>query len=418
MARSKQRRPWKRKAAVCIAVLAACALLALFVGDADYYATAIGWIPLLMVSTAIVLAFAYLQVLKHGLEVSAATELHDCRRGDEIDFTVRFRNKTPLYFFRIEAYFFVSDLFGGLASQAMTTLSLGPFESYDLHFTTKFEHIGTYSAGLHRLVVCDFLRLFTAQLPGQRTQMVHVTPRIQTLDALDLSNDSQTETQRPRKSVFADSLDYAYVRPYVPGDPLKTIHWKLSARTDGYMTRLFEENTNPGVAVLLDFFAPEERAPYLMGMFDALVETAISVARYAQAEGFDTEMRYTNRDGERVRRVTFSNAELEEMIADMPSITNDAEKEHDGLDLFSEQLRNQYGQNNLVIVTGNLCSRLVSAVIDAKVHRRNPLVFAVVPSDLVGRELEQWCEPLRRLDEANIGYKVLTRSDDLLEAGA
>lgn len=414
----RKKSPWKLKAAACAGVLAACALLAVFVGDADYHATAIGWIPLLMVVVTIAVAFVYLQVLKSGLEVSAASELHDCRRGDDISFTVHFRNKTPLFYFRIEAYFYVSDLFGDVASQAMTTMSLAPFESYDLHFTTKFEHIGTYSAGLHQLVVCDFLRLFTAELPGQRTQMVHVTPRIQSLDQLELSSESQTEAQRPRKSVFADSLDYAYVRPYVPGDPLKTIHWKLSARTDGYMTRLFEENTNPGVAVVLDFFAPEQRAAYLMGMFDALVETALSVARYAQGEGFETEMRYTNRAGECACRMSFSNAELDELVADMPAITNDPDKESDGLDLFSEQLRNQYGKNNLVIVTGNLSARLVSAVVDAKVRRRSPLLFAVVPADLVGRELDEWCEPLRRLDEANIGYKVLTSSDDLVGAGA
>lgn len=414
MARSKAKRPWKLKLFACLAIIAACLAVAFLVGDADYNVTAIGWIPLFMVVTAIVVAFLYLQVLKAGLEVSAASEMHDCRRGDDIPFTVHFRNKTPLLFFRVEAYFYVSDLFGGVASEAMTTLSLAPFERYDLGFSTKFEHIGTYTAGLERLVICDFLRLFTAEIPGERTQMVHVTPRIQSIESLELSTDSQQEAQRPRKSVFADSLDYAYVRPYVPGDPLKTIHWKLSSRTDGYMTRLFEENTNPGVAVILDFFAPEERTGYLMGMFDALVETAFSVGDYARAEGLDTEIHYTNRDGERVRRTSWVSTELDEIIADMPSITNDANREQDGLNLFSEQLRNQYGQNNLVICTGNLSSGIISAVIDAKVRRRNPILFAIVPSDLEGRELDDWCAPLAKLDAANIGYRVLARSDELV----
>lgn len=399
----------------CLGILAACVLLALLVGDSDYHLTAIACIPAVMVLSAIALAWVYLQLLKRSLNVDAKSELHDCRRGDDIAFTVHFRNTSPLYFFRIEAYFYVSDLFGGIASEAMTTLSLAPFETYDLGFTTKFEHIGTYTAGMNRLVICDFLHLFTAEIPGDRTQMVHVTPRVQSLEQLELSTESQTEAQRPRKSVFADSLDYAYVRPYVPGDPLKTIHWKLSARTDGYMTRLFEENTNPGVAIVLDFYTQEDRTAQLMGMFDAVVETAFSVGNYAKSEGLDAEMYYTNRDGEHVMRSSWTANELDEIIADMPNITNDDDKAEDGLNVFSEQLRNQYGQNNLVICTAHISARLVSAVVDAKVHRRNPLLFAVVPSDLVGRELENWTAPLKRLDEANIGYRVLTCSDELLQ---
>lgn len=402
------------KALGVIVLLALFAFVAFAVGDGDYHATAIGWIPLIMASCAIALAFVYLQVLKGGLEVDAVSELHDCRRGDDIDFVVHFRNKTPLFYFRIEAFFYVSDLFGGVASEAATTLSLAPFESYDLHFSTRFEHIGTYSAGMNRLIVCDFLRLFTADAGEKRAQIVHVTPRIHALEGLALSNDSQTEAQQPRKSVFADSLDYAYVRPYVPGDPLKTIHWKLSARTDGYMTRLFEESTNPGVCVIMDFYAPEERTPYLMGMFDAVVESAISVARYAQAEGFETELRYTNREGETVLRSTFGDSELDEMVADMPSISNDAGRAQAGVDALSEQLRHRYGKNNLIMCTGNLSSRLIETAIEARMRRRNPMVIAVVPSDLEGRELEQWCEPLSRLDAADIGYKVISRSDDLL----
>lgn len=402
------------KAVGIFCLLGLFALIAFMVGDGDYHATAIGWIPLVMASCAIVLAFLYLQALKGGLDIDAVSELHDCRRGDDIDFVVHFKNKTPLFYFKIEAVFYVSDLFGGVASEASTALSLAPFESYDLHFSTRFEHIGTYSAGMRRLIVSDFLRLFTADAGQKRTQIVHVTPRIHALESLSLSNDSQTEASRPRKSVFADSLDYAYVRPYVPGDPLKTIHWKLSARSDGYMTRLFEESTNPGVCVIMDFYAPEDRTPYLMGMFDAVVESAISIARYAQAEGFETELHYTNREGEGVLRSTFGNSELDEMIADMPSISNDADKAQAGVDALCEQLRHRYGKNNLVMCTGNLSSRLIETAIEARMRRRNPMIIAVVPSDLEGRELEQWCEPLTRLDAADIGYKVIARSDDLL----
>lgn len=415
--RRRAHRPWKRKLSAVLAIVALCALAAAFVGDNDYRASFAGWLPLIMVLTAIGIAFVYLQALKRGLSFEETSELHDCRRGDDIGFSVRFRNATPLLFFRIEAYFYVSDLFGNIASEASTTLTLSPFETYDLRFSARFDHIGTYSAGLSRVVITDFLRLFSARIDNDVRQQVHVTPRIQAVDSLEFSNESQLETDRPAHSALADSLDYAYVREYVPGDPLKTIHWKLSARSENYLTRLFEQTTNPGVAVIMDFYAPESRTDALMGMFDAVVETSFSVADYAQGRGMDTEVHYCNREGERVKRTSWGAENFEEIISDMPGITDDEGKSEQGVELFEALMRNQYGQNNLVVCTGNLSSRMISGLIDAKMRRRNPILFAIVPSDLVGRELEDWCAPLMRLDAANIGYRVLARSDELVGGG-
>lgn len=404
-----------RKFIICVFLLGLSLVLALLVGDADYKATAIAWIPFLMLVFTLLVSFIYVKILGHGLRIEAQGELHDCRRGDKAHFSIHFTNKTPLYFFYLNIYFYVSDLFGGVASETQTSLSLSPFEKYDLDFTTTFEHIGTYKAGMERVIIYDFLHLFTFEIHKDYTRMVHVTPRIQNLENLELSTESRLEAKTPKKSVFADSLDYAYVRPYVPGDPLKTIHWKISARSDDYMTRLFEENTNPGVAVVLDFYAPEVRIAQLMGMFDALVETAFSIGTYAKTEGLDVDIFYTNKSGEHVKRSTWKSNELEEIVQDMPSITNDETKAEDGLNVFSEQLRNQYGQNNLVMCTANLSSQLISAVIDAKIQQRNPILFAIIPTDLIGKELEDYTANLRRLDEANIGYKILRSSDDLVQ---
>lgn len=413
--RRASRRPWKRKAAVVAALALLCALGAAFAGDGDYRATVIGWLPLLMLAAMVAAAFAYLQALKRGLSFSEASSLHDCRRGDEVAFSVDFRNATPLFYFKIDAGFYVSDLFGNVASETRTTLALSPFERTGLSFTARFDHVGTYSAGLSRVDVSDFLGLFTARLDAPARRFVQVTPRLQPIDRLELSNESQLETAKPAHAILADSLDYSSVREYVPGDPLKTVHWKLSARTPNYMTRLFEQTTNPGVAVVLDFYAPKDSPEALMGMFDAVVETGFSVAEYAQGCGMDVEVFFCDRDGVRRRCLSWGPDELDEIVADMPGVTDDVEKQDEAVDLTASIMRNQYGQNNIVVCSANLSARMVSTLVDAKMRRRNPLMFAVVPNGLVGRELEDRIAPLARLDAANVGYRVLARSDELLE---
>lgn len=406
------------KAAACVLVLFACLFLAIFVGNSDYQATAIGWVPLIVVIAGIIGARVYLEVLKRGLKFMEKSDLGDCRRGEDVRFTVRFRNATPLFFFRIEAYFYVSDLFGNTTSEAMTTLALAPFEKYDLDFSARFDHIGTYSAGLKKVIITDYLRLFTATIVNESRRKVQVTPKLQPVEHIEFSNEAVLESTKAAKSAFADSMDYASVREYVPGDPLKTIHWKLSARSEHYLTRLFEVYANPGVSIIMDFYGPSNKAKTLMGMFDCVVETALSVGNYAQSQGMDTEIHYCNKYGERVRKVSWQRFELPQIIAEMPRVSNKPERQLEALDLLTDQMLSQYGQNNLIVCTANLSAQMISMIIEAKVRRREPLLFAVVPGDLVGRERKDWCASLGRLDAAGVGYVILSKSDELVGVGA
>ena len=48
------------------------------------------------------------------------------------------------------------------------------------------------------------------------------------------------------------SIDFMQYRPYVPGDDLRRIDWKVYARTDRYLVKEFEGETNTRVHLVLD----------------------------------------------------------------------------------------------------------------------------------------------------------------------
>ena len=51
---------------------------------------------------------------------------------------------------------------------------------------------------------------------------------------------------------FGSSVEYADHRPYTPSDELRSLDWKLVAKTDRYFVKLFEDRTNTRVTVVLD----------------------------------------------------------------------------------------------------------------------------------------------------------------------
>lgn len=400
----------------CAAVLAITLLLALAVGDADYHATAIGWLPFICCVTAIVLAFAYAQVLRRSLVMEEVAEVGSCQRGRAVRFAVRFRNTCPLFYTRIEAHFFVSDLFGNRAGASTTTLALCPFEEYEMGFSTRFEHIGVYRAGLDSVTVTDFLRLFSFTVKAPKRTLVQVTPQLVEMGGLHLSNEAITETTRAKRTVLADSTNYAGVREYVKGDPLKTIHWKLSAKQRKYYTRIYEAYTNMGVDVVLDFTGPVRTPDEMMGMFDCVVETGLSVARYAREHGIDVQLHWVDRNGRTWSKPGITEAEMPAMIADMPLFSSDEEHRIEALDLVKHLAGSKRSQGNLVVCSANPQADLLTALISAKERRHAPVLFAVVPKRMEQRDREIWAAPFARLDNASVGYRILAESTEIGEA--
>ncbi len=58
-----------------------------------------------------------------------------------------------------------------------------------------------------------------------------------------------------RSPYLGFSTDFAEHRPYMPGDDIRRIDWRLYARTDRHYIKLFEAETNANFVVLLDVSA-------------------------------------------------------------------------------------------------------------------------------------------------------------------
>src|SRR5947199_10827652 len=53
----------------------------------------------------------------------------------------------------------------------------------------------------------------------------------------------------PRKGF---SVEFAEYRPYQPGDDLRYIDWKIAARSDRWVVKQYEEETNLRASIVLD----------------------------------------------------------------------------------------------------------------------------------------------------------------------
>ena len=396
---------------IVLLALAATIVPAIFVNDA------IGYVPLIALVLVILIAFVYLQVLRRSLSYSEESLLPSCERGTDIEFVLNFKNSSPLVFIGLEPYIYISDLFGGADVVTPTMMALMPFEDRDFRFQARFDHIGTYSTGVKKIVVRDFLGLFYHTVENPNHHDVQVLPRLFDVSRVDLTTMSSEESQRAFQAQVYDDMDYAGVRDYQWGDPLKAIHWKLSSRMpEGtYLTRLYETYNDPGISIIMDVTAPAYDAESLMFVYDGVVEGALSVNEYARNQGLDSVLMFADDHGDTHSLRVLGLAEFQDLTSELPRIRVDDGDQ--ALELLRREGNRIHARDNIAYCTSHVNEAVVSVLIGIKNRKRNPMLLVVVPPSLEPDEVRELVRPLRRLDSAQIVYYVISSAEDL-EQGA
>ncbi|MFC1791735.1 DUF58 domain-containing protein, partial [Gemmatimonadota bacterium] len=87
---------------------------------------------------------------------------------------------------------------------------------------------------------------------GAQLLLPEVLARIDNLELLAKSVVEGFLNGLHRSIYLGLSMDFAEHRPYMPGDDIRLIDWRLYGRTDRHYIKLFEAETNANFVVLLD----------------------------------------------------------------------------------------------------------------------------------------------------------------------
>jgi uncharacterized protein (DUF58 family) len=166
------------------------------------------------------------------------------------------------------------------------TWTLAPYERVTRHVRLVADRRGVFEIGPVALSVGDLLARPAASVERPLVDRFIVRPR--TVAAPGLARpDRWGDLHRSRAGLAEDPSRFAGVRPYAPGDPLRRIHARTSARLRRPMTKRFEPSQERQVLIALDIetqtgpawdlsFSPEQ--------IESLCVIAGSLARSLAAE--------------------------------------------------------------------------------------------------------------------------------------
>ncbi len=151
----------------------------------------------------------------------------------------------------------------------------------EVPFPLPTSHCGMLSFRVERLRALDLLGLFALPLPVSALEgEVPVLPRSREAGPIPpvLGNPGRSLGLKPKPG-GGPAEDYD-LRDYRPGDPMRTVHWKLSSKRDELVVREMLEPRRAALVLTIDHFGtPEE----LDGALDRL--QALSLALLGREEG-------------------------------------------------------------------------------------------------------------------------------------
>ena len=209
-------------------------------------------------------------------------------------------SSTPFYFtLQNEDFFahagvrtgFFSDFsyINGLDTDAEYELMPGTGIKKETLLVCKYR--GEYEVGIKSVTVTDYLRLFSVTFKNKETLKVQVSPRLEILasserpDMIIASSDNP-----PRDKKIPDIL----LREYIPGDDVRLINWKATARTGKPMVKTLTGEDTPSVRIVMDSCKYSEDAAKYLPLENKILETVLALVYYYAENGIAVSVSMLN----------------------------------------------------------------------------------------------------------------------------
>ncbi|MDR0987023.1 MAG: DUF58 domain-containing protein [Ruminococcus sp.] len=247
----------------------------------------VGLTFLLVIVLGLILSFAATisAKLTKAVTVAASVSSPALYKGETAEFTITVKNHTILPVPDLQIKVFTPD--GGDSSGnpgELLRFSLAGKREETFAFTFTASHWGQYRLGIESVKMGDFLGIFCFNYQVNLTpEIISVFPNIAEVPEDDavltnaiaaLWDSPEEETVSSSTPSFSGFPGYNH-REYVPGDPIKRINHKLSAKRGVLMLRLDDEAEVRSAKIALSPLSKEDN---LLGE-EAAIEAVLGYAR-------------------------------------------------------------------------------------------------------------------------------------------
>ena len=239
-----------RRRRIAFFSLTVIALLVLFyTGDPIYLWVVIFQLSMLVISLLnILITFMSIRFLQSATPESAV-------KGDSVRLQLELHNESFFPFAHLTLRYSTPETLYTGEECHLSTLLL-PRKSEVLSVPIKCPYRGLYQLGFTQLEATDIFGLITITVPftvyHNKPVDLLVYPQVREIAPGSLVNREMEGTKDTTQTRSEELSSIAEIRDYREGDPLKRIHWKLSARHKKFLIKEFDGSLVTDSLILVD----------------------------------------------------------------------------------------------------------------------------------------------------------------------
>lgn len=294
--------------------------------------------------------------------------------GDEIEIEYRIKNKSRLSAPYIEIKSNITRLLTGKDIKS-NVLSLRPQSGFTNRDTLVLNKRGYYQLGEIDVVIRDVFTFYSFHKSIKSNVSLLVYPEIINLSTMKIREDKKSGELLTDNSLFQDRNNISTIRDYREGDSIKTIHWRLTAKSDHAIVKEFENRVNTNAVIFLDNEASLFKDDLDRRLEDKLVDIALSIINYCLKQSLEVILE-TQNEGRYIRIEGNEKSDIKPFLEELTRFTGNGVLSMESLIL--PRLDTITKGSSLIIISPRLDKTMGAIGIEAKLKKLNPLFIATM----------------------------------------
>jgi hypothetical protein len=227
----------------------------------------------------------------YSLSVSQTVEKDLSIKGEEIQYHILAFNQnifiTPTLSFK-----FIKPRYAVRIDPESAVLTLPGRSERNISFSMSCGYKGVYFVGLQSVQAADFLGLFSLNRQWKDKTRLVVYPRVIEIERFPLSMNLMSKSYSRFQVSEEDYSAISDVRPYLPSDSMKRIHWKLSAKKNSFITKNYENTALNSAVLFWDRISVTGSEEYTVATEDKIVEIVVAISYYCLKKMIPVDLYY------------------------------------------------------------------------------------------------------------------------------
>lgn len=329
--------------------------------------------------------------------------------GDQIEISYDIYNKSNLSIPYVE----IDDLFENKLSNKPSKpiiYSLEPKQTLSKKTTISVKRRGLYNLSEIKISLMDSLGIFKLTKCTSQNTSIIVYPTCRKLESFQVYAGLSTGELLTFDKMSENRNRINGIRKYVVGDPIKSIHWKLSAKKDTLITKEYENRKDTSVFIIIDSLKSKFIDDFEYHLEDLQVEIASSITEYCLSHEIEAALFYEI-NGENIiiqgKTIEEYNPFRDKLAVYEPNGVFDFNYNLNYLDQYL------YEYSTIIYVTTYLSKNDAKELLTLKMNGFNPIVLLI--TDIENKSLKFDYFYIEKLKLQNMAIYELDYNSDIVK---